>query len=218
MFKNSIELLRKKAPLLLLLACCSTSLLNSCVNNHEQQPIITNTPFIEDKPSIDVCFSPDGNCQPIILNLINNAKAKILVQSYSFTSQEIANALIKAYQKGVMVKILFDRSQLTARHSQINKMKKAGVEALVDPVPGIAHNKIMIIDEKILLTGSYNFTNAAETRNAENLLIIKEQSTAKIYKNNWIRRYQRAIEMSSQDGITKKLIMHKKPIKPKLTL
>jgi len=88
-------------------------------------------------------------------------------------------------------------------------MKKAGVRCHVDPVLGIAHNKIMIIDNDIVLAGSYNWTNAAETRNAENLLIIKDQSTVKIYKKNWKKRYQRAKEMNLQNNMTKKLIMHK---------
>ncbi|AIL13856.1 hypothetical protein IM40_10855 (plasmid) [Candidatus Paracaedimonas acanthamoebae] len=85
------------------------------------------------------------------------------------------------------------------------------------PILGIAHNKIMIIDNDIVLSGSYNWTNAAETRNAENLLIIKDQSTVQIYIINWKKRYQRAKEMNLQNGMTKKLIMHKKPIKLKLT-
>jgi phospholipase D len=162
-----------------------------------------------------VCFSPEGNCQPIILNLINNAKAKILVQSYSFTSIEIANALIKAHKEGIKVKILFDRSQLTARHSQIHKMRETGIEALVDLVPGISHNKIMIIDEEILLTGSYNWTNAAETRNAENLLIIKNRPTAKIYIRNWKKRYERAKKINLQNLAKRSLPHIPKPIKPK---
>ena len=216
MFKNSIILLRKKIPSLLFFTCLSMSLLNSCVTHENYQHVASTASFIGNKPSIDVCFSPEGNCQPIILSLINNANAEILVQSYSFTSQNIANALIRAHQRGIKVKILFDRSQLTARHSQIHKMIKAGIEAFVDPVPGIAHNKVMIIDNDIVLAGSYNWTNAAETRNAENLLIIKDLPTVKFYKRNWKNRYQRAKGLNLQDGMTKKLITHKRAIKPKL--
>ena len=216
--KSMLSFLKKKFSFSLLIICFSGALLNSCVVTNEPQPIVAVTSLTEEKPIIDVCFSPEGNCQSIILSLINNAKAEILVQSYSFTSQNIANALIKAHQRGTKVEILFDRSQLTARHSQIHKMRKARIEAFVDLVPGIAHNKVMIIDEELVITGSYNFTHAAETRNAENLLIIKDLPTVKVYKRNWENRYQRAKDLNLQDGITKKLIMHKKPIKPKLTL
>lgn len=206
MFKERIKIISKKTSLYLFLACFSTSLLNSCVVNNEQPLLVSSTPFIEERPSIDVCFSPEGNCQPIILKLINNAKTKILVQSYSFTSKNIANALIKVHQRGVKVKLLFDRSQLTARHSQIHKMKGNGIECIVDSVPGISHNKVIIIDKDIVLTGSYNWTNAAESRNAENLLIIKNRPTAQIYTSNWKKRYQRAKNISFQGFTNKRLL------------
>ncbi len=195
---NYINSFKKKSSFSLIIVCLYDALLNSCVVTHEQPSIITPTPFIEDKPSIDVCFSPEGNCLPIVLNFINNAKAEILVQSYSFTSKNIANALMRAHQRGVNVKILFNRSQLTARYSQIHKLRKAGIECIIGPVPGIAHNKIIIIDKDIVLTGSYNWTNAAENRNAENLLLIKNRPTAEIYERKWKMRYQRAKEMRLQ--------------------
>ncbi|AIL13507.1 hypothetical protein IM40_08460 [Candidatus Paracaedimonas acanthamoebae] len=66
------------------------------------------------------------------------------------------------------------------------------------------------------MTGSYNWTNAAEARNAENLLIITNRPTAKIYKNNWKRRYQRAIKMSSQDLTNKSFSSQTKVIRPKV--
>jgi len=203
-----LNFMKKSPHIFTVLICLMGSLLNSCVAPEQPHLIATTTTFIEDKPSIDVCFSPEGNCQPIILHLIKNAKFKILVQSYSFTSKAIANALIQAHQKGVKVRILFDRSQLTAKYSQIHKMREAGIECLVDPVPGIAHNKVMIIDKDIVLTGSYNWTNAAEMRNAENLLIIKNRPTVEIYKRNWQKRYERAKEINLQGSFKK--VKHRK--------
>lgn len=205
-----LSLLQKKSYVSLMIMCLTGALLNSCVVTNEHQPIVAVTSLSENKPIIDVCFSPGGNCQPIILNLINNTKKKILVQSYSFTSQNIAEALIKAHQQGIKVIILFDRSQITAKHSQIHKMKEAGIECHVDHVLGIAHNKVMIIDKEIVITGSYNWTNAAEMRNAENLLIIKDQSIANIYKSNWDRRYQRAKQMNLKNEPT----LYKREVKP----
>ncbi len=203
MIKNKIEFLRKKAPLSMLIISIYGGLLNSCVYQEHKTSSVLDTPFVVDKPSIDVCFSPEGNCLPIVLNFINNAKAEILVQSYSFTSKNIANALMRAHQRGVNVKILFNRSQLTARYSQIHKLRKAGIECIIGPVPGIAHNKIMIIDKDIVLTGSYNWTNAAETRNAENLLLIKNRPTAEIYERKWKMRYQKAKERRLQTVTSK---------------
>lgn len=87
-------------------------------------------------------------------------------------------------------------------------MKEAGIGCLIDRVPRIAHNKVMILDKDILLTGSYNWTKAAHHRNAENLLIIKNRPTVKIYKRNWKKRYERAKEIYLHN-LNKKIVPSK---------
>ena len=138
--------------------------------------------------NIEVCFTPGGRCKDLIIKHINEAKSEILLHSYSFTSQEIADSLLNAHNKGVSVKILFDRSQLTAKFSQIPRLIEEKIENKIDNVNGIAHNKIMIIDSKIVITGSYNWTKAAEYRNSENILFIKNEKIANFYKKNWENR------------------------------
>jgi len=144
-----------------------------------------------ESPRINVCFSPEGQCEKLALFAINQAQKEILVQSYSFTSKPIANALIEASKRGVSVKVLFDRSQLKAPYSQIHKLTKAGIKTKVDYVQGIAHNKVLIIDQDRLITGSYNFSAAANTRNAENMLFISDKKLAMIYKNQWLQRFNK---------------------------
>lgn len=139
-------------------------------------------------PKINVCFSPEGQCEKLALFAINQAKEEILVQTYSFTSKPIANALIEASRRGVSVRVLFDRSQLKAPYSQIHNLTKAGIKTKVDYVQGIAHNKIIIVDQSKLITGSYNFSNAANTKNSENMLFINDKNTAQIYRKQWIER------------------------------
>jgi phospholipase D len=120
-----------------------------------------------------------------LISLINAAKNNILVQAYSFTSKNITDSLIQAHRRGVKVSVLIDRTSITSRGSEIPALKDAGISVSVCKVPGIAHNKVLIIDEQIIVTGSYNFTNAAETRNAENLLILNNKDLAKKYITNW---------------------------------
>lgn len=139
-------------------------------------------------PKINVCFSPEGQCEKLALFAINQAKEEILVQTYSFTSKPIANALIEASRRGVSVRVLFDRSQLKAPYSQIHNLTKSGIKTKVDYVQGIAHNKIIIVDQSKLITGSYNFSNAANTKNSENMLFINDENTAQIYRKQWIER------------------------------
>lgn len=139
-------------------------------------------------PKLNVCFSPEGNCEKLAVIAIRKATKEILVQSYSFTSNPIADELIEASKRGVSVRVLFDRSQIKAPYSQINRLRKAGIKTKVDYVQGIAHNKVIIIDRSRLITGSYNFSAAANTKNAENMLLINDRETAQIYRKKWIER------------------------------
>lgn len=142
--------------------------------------------------SIQVRFSPGDPCLNFIEEAIAAAQDTILVQAYAFTAPTIANALVAAHERGVAVQILVDRSQLTARSSQLHLVVAKGIPVLIDVVPGIAHNKVMIIDDDYVLTGSFNWTDAAEKRNAENLLLIRDKSLNKIYRKNWSKRASKA--------------------------
>lgn len=135
--------------------------------------------------AIQVRFSPGGQCLQFAQESISLAQKTILVQAYAFTAFSIAEALIAAQKRGVTVKVLVDRSQLTAKGSQVHRLLQQNIPVSIDVVPGIAHNKVMIIDDRYVLTGSFNWSNAAETRNAENLLLIADQSINQIYTANW---------------------------------
>jgi phosphatidylserine/phosphatidylglycerophosphate/cardiolipin synthase-like enzyme len=123
--------------------------------------------------TVDVYFSPQGGTTTAVVNELDNAKQEILVQAYSFTSAPLAKALLNAHKRGVHVEVVLDRSQRSQKYSSADFMAHAGIPTYIDSAHAIAHNKIMIIDRSTLITGSYNFTKAAEENNAENLLIIK---------------------------------------------
>ena len=142
-----------------------------------------------DASQITVCFSPGEQCETQIIAALRSAQSEILIQAYALTSKPIASALMDAQERGVSIKILYDAKQASQKHSQISFLTQHGIETKVDAVSGLAHNKVMIIDEKVLLTGSYNFSHAANYRNSENLLIINDASLAKLYKDNWLKRF-----------------------------
>ncbi len=137
---------------------------------------------------VSLCFTPPAGCGEQIGRLIAQAESSIYVQAYGITSNGIVNRLIAAHNRGLHVRVLLDKSNLTDKYSQISQLKKSGIDVSIDRVPGIAHNKVMIIDNKIVITGSFNFTNAADKRNAENVIIINNASIAKQYLQNWLSR------------------------------
>lgn len=134
---------------------------------------------------IDTCFSPSGNCADLICRNIDSAKNEILVQAYSFTSQKIADSLLRAKERGVVVRVMVDKSAIKTRGSMLGLLVQNQLDVFYDKVSGLAHNKTMVIDQNKVITGSYNFTNAADNRNSENLLIIDNKSLAKKYIDNW---------------------------------
>ena len=147
--------------------------------------LVATTAFAFQADITKVCFSPKGGCTENIVKQINVAKSEILVQAYSFTSAPIAKALTTAFKRGVKVEAILDKSQRKERYTSATFISNAGIPTLIDDKHAIAHNKIMIIDRETVITGSFNFTIAAEEKNAENLLIIKDKELAKIYIGNW---------------------------------
>jgi len=140
----------------------------------------------QEKPTAwDVYFSPKGGCTEAIIRELDKAKSNILVQAYSFTSADIAKALLNAYKRGVKVEVILDKSQRTDKYSSATFLYNSGILVKIDSKHTIAHNKVMIIDGEIVVTGSFNFTKAAEESNAENLLVIRDKKLAERYTKNW---------------------------------
>jgi phosphatidylserine/phosphatidylglycerophosphate/cardiolipin synthase-like enzyme len=129
------------------------------------------TPF-----SVEAFFSPKGGCTEAVVGEIKAARREILVLAYSFTSRPITEALLDAKLRGVHVDIVLDHSNESEPHTDLPFLVEKGLVPGIDPHHAIAHNKVMIFDGRILITGSFNFTNQAEHENAENLLIIKGHS------------------------------------------
>ena len=113
------------------------------------------------------------------------AKESVLVQAYSFTSAPIAKAITEAQKRGVKVQVILDKSQKTEKYSEADFLLHAGIPTQIDSRHKIAHNKTMVIDGAIVITGSFNFTKSAEENNAENLLVIQSKPLSEIYRKNW---------------------------------
>jgi phospholipase D len=140
----------------------------------------------------NVCFTPPAGCGNLIAIEISKATQSIYVQAYGFTSKPIRMALIKARARGVKVRVLLDSSNLHDANANITELTNANIEVVIDKVSGIAHNKIMIIDKKKVITGSFNFTNGADHHNVENVVLIENEDVAYQYLQNWFKRRSKA--------------------------
>jgi phosphatidylserine/phosphatidylglycerophosphate/cardiolipin synthase-like enzyme len=145
----------------------------------------------QEKPPIwEVYFSPHGGCTDAIIRELNKAKSTVLVQAYSFTSAPIAKALLNAHKRGAKVEVILDKNQRTQKYSSATFLFNVGIPVKIDAQHAIAHNKVMVIDGETVITGSFNFTKAAEENNAENLLVIRDKKLASLYAKNWYEHAQ----------------------------
>lgn len=131
-------------------------------------------------------FSPHGGATQAVVEALNQATNSVLVQAYSFTSAPIARALVEAHRRGLQIQVILDKTQRTEKYSEADFLRNEGIATMIDAEHAIAHNKVMIIDTYIVLTGSFNFTKAAEENNAENLLVLNDPVLAKRYAENWL--------------------------------
>lgn len=150
-------------------------------------PLAAAAETIRNIPSVDVFFSPRGGGTQAIVREIDSARTEILIQAYSFTSAPIAKALVSAHKRGVKVVALLDKSQRGRDYTSATFLAHAGIPVYIDNQHAIAHNKILIIDRDTVITGSFNFTKAAEEKNAENLLILRSGELAVLYLRNFDR-------------------------------
>lgn len=146
-----------------------------------------------DGTDIDTYFSPDDKIQPILVELLNTAQESIYFMAFSFTADPIGEAIRKRAQAGVTVAGVMDTEQVRSNvGTEFDAFRQFGLNVYRDGVDGQMHHKTMVIDESIVIFGSYNFTNAAENRNDENLIIIYNENIAKLFVAEFQRIYDQA--------------------------
>jgi phosphatidylserine/phosphatidylglycerophosphate/cardiolipin synthase-like enzyme len=132
----------------------------------------------------EVYFSLYDGPESIIIKSIENAEESINIAMYSLTDSEISRAIVRAKERGVAIRIYLDSKEVNAEHSKSRFFIKEGIKNIrLSSNRYLMHNKFAIIDNKIVITGSYNWTASAGQRNDENLLILDEEEIVKKYQD-----------------------------------
>ena len=141
----------------------------------------------------DIYFSLYDNPRKEIIKNINQAEAFINIAMYIFTDRDIALPLVKAQERGVKVRLYLDQEQAVYLYSQSRFLAQKGINIRISSNNYIMHNKFAIIDNHILLTGSYNWTFSANNRNDENLMVIDDPDVIARYQDYfeklWFGKY-----------------------------
>jgi len=137
---------------------------------------------------VEVCFVPTERCDLRIADAIAGAHHDIRVQAYGFNSTVILPALVAAHARGVDIAVVLDRTDERGVRVGIGTMRAAGIPVWIDTPPGIAHMKAIVIDGRTVVAGSFNFTNAAQRRNVEDVLFIADATLAEKFLGEWADR------------------------------
>jgi len=133
---------------------------------------------------LGIYFSPKGGCENQVLYWLDRANASIHILIYSFTLDSVGDALVEAHNRGVEVQVVFETEQVT-RYSEYQGLRAAGVPVRNDTNSDLMHNKVMIVDGLIVLTGSFNWSTSGEESNNENLIVINSTYIAGIYEEEF---------------------------------
>jgi phosphatidylserine/phosphatidylglycerophosphate/cardiolipin synthase-like enzyme len=153
--------------------------------------ILILLPFPSPACDIEVAFSPDRGATDLVVRTIESAKKTVRVAAYSFTSKPIALALLADAKRDVDVKVVVDKSQATARYTAATFLANQGIPMRVDYRYAIMHDKFIVVDGETVEEGSFNFTAAAEKKNAENAVLLKEcPELAARYAGEWLRLWK----------------------------
>ena len=137
---------------------------------------------------LQVYFSPDDQTMDHLLQLVHNAREEVLFLAYSFTDDDLAAALVEAAESGIRVAGVLDKSQALGNiGGEYDNLRENGIAVRLDGNPYSMHHKVIIIDGETVITGSYNFSNSAKTRNDENTLVIQEAGIAARYLQEFER-------------------------------
>jgi len=147
----------------------------------EQSVVINGTP-------IQVIFtSEDPVLETAIIPLVNGATSSIRFLAFSFTDYPLANAMIQRMQQGVDVAGVFDKTQAGGQGAELGTLFCAGVPVRHDGNKQFMHNKVIVVDERYVITGSLNFSTSAEESNDENVIIIDNPDIARLYLQDFER-------------------------------
>lgn len=124
-----------------------------------------------------------------LINIINSSEKTLDIAIYSLTKQNIVNAIAKAQERGVTVRIITDKQESNSKYEskELAYLKKSNISIKINTHSGLMHLKTTIADNKIVTTGSYNYTEAATNKNDEVLVVINNNDIA----SDWDKEFER---------------------------
>ncbi|MFN2123019.1 MAG: phospholipase D-like domain-containing protein [Candidatus Promineifilaceae bacterium] len=158
-------------------------------SSERRSPIWLQTTMIEDTPVL-VLFAPEDNAMEELLPLIRQARNSIHFMTFAFTHDEMGEELVRQARQGVDVRGVFEARNASDKHSEIHRLYCNDIPVREDGNSANMHHKVFIIDDLIVVTGSYNFSNNSENTNDENLVFLNNSAVAALYEEEFAKVWQ----------------------------
>ncbi len=143
----------------------------------------------------NVYFSPGHEIKATILKLLREAHTSVDLCIFTITDNELAHEVIACHNRNIKVRIITDDEKVNAAGSEIIEMERAGIPVKIDHSHYHMHNKFGIIDNRIAITGSFNWTYTATKHNQENLLATSKYDIVKQYRNEFERLWMEMFDV-----------------------
>jgi phosphatidylserine/phosphatidylglycerophosphate/cardiolipin synthase-like enzyme len=153
--------------------------------------ISASTDRDQQEPLTEVWFSPRDDCTGRIVSLLDRASRTADICVFTITDDRISSAVIGAFRRGVMVRVITDDAKALDTGSDVEVLAASGVPVRVDADPAHMHHKFAVLDRRIVLGGSYNWTRSASTSNQENLMVLDHPRLASRYLEEFDRLWRR---------------------------
>lgn len=143
--------------------------------------------------SLENYFAPEDGVRLQVLAELADAQESIYFLVFSFTDDAIGEAMVQRAANGVEVRGVFEGRNATSSQSEYRRLRRAGLDVRKDSNPAIMHHKVMVVDERTVITGSFNFSVSAEQENDENVVIVHDPRVAALYVEEFWRIYNDAV-------------------------
>ncbi len=138
-----------------------------------------------------VYFSPGQDCYKAIVSEIGTAKRSVDICVFTISDNRISDTILGAQRRGIKVRVLTDNDKLNDKGSDIAMLAEKGLDVKVDRTSAHMHHKFAVIDDEIVITGSYNWTRSAAEYNEENLLVTQEKGVVRSYLNEFNQMWKK---------------------------
>jgi len=142
-------------------------------------------------------FSPGPNCRIAIEQAMETALSELLICVFTISDDRLSDAIMAAHRSGLTVRVISDNDKMHDRGSDVERLSQAGVDVRIDCSPEHMHHKFMVIDGHTVMTGSYNWTRSAETRNEENIIAVDDPLLANRFSEEFERIWKLSEPASS---------------------